>query len=196
MIVETPRGPARLEVTKPKGRSRCVLALGHGAGGDVYAADLVAIRDAALQAGVTVALVTQPYRVAGRRTPAPANHLDEAWQAVMAAIKTKQPLIVGGRSSGARVACRTAAAVGASGVIALAFPSHPPGKPEKTRDDELRSGVPTLVVNGDRDPFGVPSVPPGTDLVVLPGERHDLRRDTTAVAGAVLDWLRSRGWAA
>ena len=71
-----------------------------------------------------------------------------------------------------------------------------PGKPEKTRDDELPADVPTLVVNGDRDPFGIPSVPPGTDLVVLPGERHDLRKDTSAVAGAVLDWLRSRGWAA
>jgi predicted alpha/beta-hydrolase family hydrolase len=114
----------------------------------------------------------------------------------MAKIKTKQPLIVGGRSSGARVACRTAQASGASGVIALAFPSHPPGKPEKSRDDELDSGLPTLVVNGDRDPFGIPTVPPCTDLVVLPGERHDLRKDTTAVAGAVLDWLRSRGWAA
>lgn len=196
MIVDTPRGPARVDISKPKGRSRSLLALGHGAGGDVDAADLVAVRDAALQAGVTVALVTQPYRVAGKRSAAPAGHLDEAWLAVMAKIKTKQPLIVGGRSSGARVACRTAAESGASGVVALAFPSHPPGKPEKSRDDELANGVPALVVSGDRDPFGIPSVPPGTDLVVLPGERHDLRRDTTAVAGAVIDWLRSRGWAA
>jgi predicted alpha/beta-hydrolase family hydrolase len=185
-----------VDISKPKGRSRAILALGHGAGGDVDAADLVAIRDAALQAGVTVALVTQPYRVAGKRSAAPAGHLDEAWLAVMAQIRTKQPLIVGGRSSGARVACRTAAAAKASGVIALAFPSHPPGKPDKSRDDEIDGGVPTLVVNGDRDPFGIPSVPPGTDLVVLPGERHDLRKDTTAVAGAVLDWLRSQGWAA
>jgi predicted alpha/beta-hydrolase family hydrolase len=196
VIVDTPRGPARVDISKPKGRSRSMLALGHGAGGDVDAADLVAIRDAALAAGVTVALVTQPYRVAGKRSAAPAGHLDEAWLAVIAKIKTKQPLIVGGRSSGARVACRTAQASGASGVVALAFPSHPPGKPEKTRDDELPADVPTLVVNGDRDPFGIPSVPPGTDLVVLPGERHDLRKDTSAVAGAVLDWLRSRGWAA
>jgi uncharacterized protein len=194
--VETPRGPARVELTKPKGRSRSVLALGHGAGGDVTTADLVAIRDAAVQAGVTVVLVTQPYRVAGKRAAAPAPQLDEAWLAVMATVKTKQPLIVGGRSSGARVACRTAKESGASGVVALAFPSHPPGKPEKSRDDEIPTGVPTLVVNGDRDPFGVPEVPEGVDLVVLPGERHDLRRDPTAVAGAVLDWLRSRGWAA
>jgi uncharacterized protein len=196
MVVDTPRGPARVDISKPQGRSRAMLALGHGAGGDVDAADLVAIRDAALRAGVTVALVTQPYRVAGKRSAAPAGHLDEAWLAVMDRIRTKQPLIVGGRSSGARVACRTAAAAHASGVVALAFPSHPPGKPEKSRDEELNSGVPTLVVSGDRDPFGIPSVPPGTDLVVLPGERHDLRRDTTAVAGAVLEWLRSRGWAA
>ena len=196
MDVDTPRGPARVELTKPKGRSRCVLALGHGAGGDVSAADLVAIRDAAVQAGVTVALVTQPYRVAGKRAAAPAGQLDEAWLAVMATVKTKQPLIVGGRSSGARVACRTAIESGASGVVALAFPSHPPGQPEKTRDDEIPTGIPTLVVNGDRDPFGVPRVPKGVDLIVLPGERHDLRRDPTAVAGTVLDWLRSRGWAA
>jgi predicted alpha/beta-hydrolase family hydrolase len=196
VIVDTPRGPARVDISKPKGRSRSMLALGHGAGGDVDAADLVAVRDAVLQAGVTVALVTQPYRVAGRRSAAPAGHLDEAWLAVMAKIKTKQPLIVGGRSSGARVACRTAAESGASGVVALAFPSHPPGKPDKSRDDELDSGVPTLVVSGDRDPFGIPAVPAGTDLIVLPGERHDLRRDTTVVANAVLDWLRARGWAA
>lgn len=196
VIVETPRGPARVDLSKPKGRSRALLALGHGAGGDVDAADLVAIRDAALKAGVSVALVTQPYRVAGRRSAAPAGHLDEAWLAVMAELKAKQPLIVGGRSSGARVACRTAVASQASGVVALAFPSHPPGKPEKVRDDEIPVKVPVLVVNGDRDPFGIPEVPAGVDLVVLPGERHDLRRDPTAVATAVVDWLRSRGWAA
>jgi uncharacterized protein len=196
VIVDTPRGPARVDVSKPKGRSRALLALGHGAGGDVDAADLIAVRDAALAAGVMVALVTQPYRVAGKRSAAPAGHLDDAWLAVMAELKSKLPLVVGGRSSGARVACRTAAACGASGVVALAFPSHPPGKPEKSRDGELASGVPTLVVSGSSDPFGVPAVPDGVDLVVLPGERHDLRRDTTAVATAVLDWLRSRGWAA
>jgi uncharacterized protein len=193
--VDTPRGPARVEVTKAKGRSRCVLALGHGAGGDVTAADLVAVRDAAVRAGVTVALVTQPYRVAGKRAAAPTTHLDEAWLAIMAAVKTKQPLIVGGRSSGARVACRTARECGASGVVALAFPSHPPGKPGQSRDAEIPDGVPVLVVNGDRDPFGVPAVPAGADLIVLPGERHDLRKDPTAVADAVLYWLRSRGWA-
>jgi uncharacterized protein len=195
-MVDTPRGPARVDLTKPKGRSRSLLALGHGAGGDVDAADLVAIRDAVLPAGVTVALVTQPYRVAGKRSAAPAGHLDEAWLAVMKQLKTKQPLIVGGRSSGARVACRTAEQCGASGVIALAFPSHPPGKPEKSRDDELECGVPTLVVSGDRDPFGIPAVPAYADLIILPGERHDLRRDPSAGASAVLDWLRSRGWAA
>jgi predicted alpha/beta-hydrolase family hydrolase len=135
--------------------------------------------------------------VAGRRAPAPANHLDEAWLAVLASIdRGGLPLITGGRSSGARVACRTAGRCGADGVVALAFPSRPPGRPERSRDGELSTGVPTLVVNGDRDPFGVPATPPEVDVVVLPGERHDLRGDTTAVAGAVLDWLRSHGWAA
>jgi predicted alpha/beta-hydrolase family hydrolase len=209
MRVQTPRGDAEVDLTKPKGKRRALLALGHGAGGDVTTADLQAVREAALAAGVAVALVTQPYRVAGRRSAAPATHLDEAWLAIMAEIRTLPvgstegtriarllPLIVGGRSSGARVACRTAAACGASGVVALAFPSHPPGKPENSRDGELKSGVPTLVVNGDRDAFGVPAVPGGVDLVVLRGETHDLRRNTSAVATAVVDWLRSHGWAA
>ena len=166
--------------------------------------------------GSTVALITQPYRVAGRRAPAPAGHLDEAWLAALAYLpemlpatltkkKTtagagaalKVPLIVGGRSSGARVACRTALASGAAGVVTLAFPLHPPGKPERSRDEELREcGVPALVVNGDSDPFGVPEPGPGIDLVIVPGARHDLRKDTVAVAGAVVGWLRDHGWAA
>src|SRR5439155_21139629 len=107
------------------------------------------------RAGVAVVRVTQPYRVAGRRAPAPAQHLDDAWTeavtAVLAGLPAGLPLVVGGRSSGARVACRTAAALGAAGVVALAFPVHPPGKPERSRADELRTGLPTLVVNGDRD---------------------------------------------
>jgi predicted alpha/beta-hydrolase family hydrolase len=105
----------------------------------------------------------------------------------------KLPLFVGGRSSGARVACRTAAAAKARGVIALAFPLHPPGKPEVTRADELLSGVPTLVVNGDRDPFGTPSPSPGIEVVVIPGARHDLRKDLDTVAKAVVNWVRSIG---
>jgi len=197
--IETPRGPARVETVKPKGKVLSWLALGHGAGGDVGSADLVAVTEAAAAAGVAVALVTQPYRVAGRKAPAPAPQLDEAWLAVIEQLrktaKIKVPLVVGGRSSGARVACRTATDSGAAGVVALAFPLHPPGRPEKTRDGELATGVPTLVVNGDRDAFGVPAARPGLDLVVLPGETHALRKDPSAVAAAVVGWLRSHDWA-
>lgn len=176
-----------------------MLALGHGAGGDVDAPDLTAVRDAAVAAGVTVALITQPYRVAGRKAPAPAGQLDEAWLSALEQLprtRAKVPLIVGGRSSGARVACRTAQAAGAVGVVTLAFPLHPPGKPERSRDDELREcGVPALVVNGDRDPFGVPRPGPDIKLVTVPGARHDLRKDTGAVAEAVVAWLRQHSWA-
>ncbi|MEJ3743946.1 alpha/beta family hydrolase [Actinomycetes bacterium KLBMP 9797] len=191
---------ARVDVTPAPGRRRAasLLALGHGAGGDVDAPDLVALRDAARAAHVTVALVTQPYRVAGRRAPAPAGHLDEAWRAVIEAlgdVARSVPLVVGGRSSGARVACRTARSVGAAGVLALAFPLHPPGRPERSRADELTTGVPTLVLNGDRDPFGVPEGGPGVRVEVLPGERHDLRRDPARTAHLAVDWLREHGWA-
>lgn len=197
--METPRGTARVELTVPGG-SVALLALGHGAGGDVDAPDLSALRAVVLDAGVAVARVTQPYRVAGRRAPAPAGHLDEAWTAAVAEVRADRrlaglPLIVGGRSSGARVACRTARAVGAVAVVALAFPLHPPGRPERTRDAELDTGVPTLVVNGDRDPFGVPDPRPGVSVVVLPGERHDLGRDPGAAAAAALEFLRRHGWA-
>jgi hypothetical protein len=200
--VETPRGPAEVELTLPEGGAPAtVLVLGHGAGGGVDAPDLAAVRRAALDAGLAVALVTQPYRVAGRRSPAPAGQLDQAWTAVLAALREDPVLagvllVAGGRSSGARVACRTAAGAGAAGVVALAFPLHPPGRPERSRAGELDGAVPTLVVNGDRDPFGVPSPRPGVTVVVRPGERHDLRRDPDAVAGAVLDFLRAHGWVA
>lgn len=217
-MVSTPRGDAKVEVIQAKSKARALLVLGHGAGGDVDAPDLSAVRDAAIAAGVTVVLITQPYRVAGRRSPAPAGQLDEAWLAALGhlpemlpatvtkrpAKKTaaivgeslKLPMIVGGRSSGARVACRTALASGAAGVVNLAFPLHPPGKPERSRDEELREcGVPALVVNGDRDPFGIPAAGPGIDLVIIPGGRHDLRKDTAAVASAVVGWLRDHGWA-
>lgn len=160
------------------------------------AQDLLAVRDAALAASVMVARVTQPYRVRGRRAPAPAGQLDQAWSAVVSALRPAGvPLVVGGRSSGARVACRTARALGAVGIVALAFPLYPPGRPDRSRAAELLTGLPTLVVNGDRDPFGVPSPGPGIEVRVRPGERHDLRRDPAAVAGAVLDWLSRHGWA-
>lgn len=194
--IETPRGPAKAVVTDPAGPVRALLVLGHGAGGGVDAPDLMAVHDAAVAAGVRVALVTQPYRVAGRRAPAPAGHLDEAWTAVVRALHVPPlPLIVGGRSSGARVACRTATALGAAGVLALAFPLHPPGKPEKSRAGELPAAVPTLVVNGDRDPFGVPVGAGPVEVVVRPGAVHDLRKDLPGTATIVAEWLRRYSWA-
>jgi hypothetical protein len=154
--LETPHGPARVhlhEVDDP----RAALVLGHGAGGGVESPDLQGAAKAAVEAGLTVALVEQPYRVAGRRSPAPANQLDAAWTSVIEQLAFEVPLIAGGRSSGARVACRTAAATGARAVLCLAFPVHPPGRPEKSRLDELDAvTVPTLVVQGERDPFGMP----------------------------------------
>jgi uncharacterized protein len=195
--VDTPSGPASYVLDKPRAPIHALLMLGHGAGGGVDAPDLIAVRDAVLRVGVAVARVTQPYRVAGRRAPAPAPRLDEAWVAVAAALPRKWPLIAGGRSSGARVACRTAGQIGAVGVVALAFPVHPPGKPERSRAGELRAvGVPALAVNGDRDPFGVPEEGPGIEVAVRPGEDHNLRKDPGAVGRLVAEWLVRQGWAA
>lgn len=199
LTVVTPSGPARLDLDYPAERPEALLVLGHGAGGGVDAPDLLAVRDAAVEAGLLVARVTQPYRMAGRRAPAPASQLDPAWQAVVADLVSgcadRLPVLVGGRSSGARVACRTALDVGAVGVVALAFPLHPPGRPERSRAAELLTGLPTLVVNGDRDPFGMPSAGPGIRLEVRPGERHDLRGDPAGTAALVVAWLREHGWA-
>ncbi len=193
--VETPRGPALVRLTEPAGPARSQLFLGHGAGGGVDAPDLVAVHDAAVAAGVRVFLVTQPYRVAGRRAPAPAGQLDEAWTAVVRAMAVPgTPLILGGRSSGARVAARTAADLGAAGVLALAFPLHPPGRPEKSRAGELPTEIPTLVVNGDRDPFGVPGPAGPVEVIVRPGAVHDLRKDLPRTAELALAWLCRNGW--
>jgi uncharacterized protein len=187
--LETPHGPARVhlhEVDAP----RAALVLGHGAGGGVESPDLQGAAKAALEAGLTVALVEQPYRVAGRRSPAPANQLDVAWTSVIEQLAFDVPLVAGGRSSGARVACRTAAATGAKAVLCLAFPVHPPGRPEKTRLDELDAvKVPTLVVQGERDPFGMPPPAPGRIVVPIPGT-HSLR-SSSAIEQAVSAWLLS-----
>jgi predicted alpha/beta-hydrolase family hydrolase len=195
----TPRGPAQVDIDRPAGPALSLLVLGHGAGGGVDSPDLVAVTNAVLPHGVVVARITQPYRVAGRRAPAPAGHLDEAWAAVITVLRDGPdgglPLVVGGRSSGARVACRTAVAVGAVGVLALAFPSHPPGRPERSRDEELRTGLPTLVVNGDRDPFGVPAAGDGIEVSLRPGARHDLRADLRGTSALVVAWLCRMGWA-
>ena len=189
--LETPHGLARVhlhEVDKP----RAALVLGHGAGGGVESPDLVGAARAANAAGLTVALVEQPYRVAGRRSPAPAKQLDAAWTSVIEQLAFEVPLIAGGRSAGARVACRTAAATDANAVLCLAFPVHPPGRPEKSRLDELDAvTVPTLVVQGERDPFGMPPSAPGRTVVQIPGT-HSLR-SSSAVEEAVSAWLLGIG---
>ena len=190
--VDTPHGPARAYLHgahEPTG----TLVLGHGAGGGVTARDLVAVTKVARSAGVSVALVEQPYRVAGRRSPAPARQLDAAWIAVVEQLRAGAlddvALVVGGRSSGARVACRTAADTGAVAVLCLAFPLHPPGRPEKTRQPELDAvSVPTLVVQGASDPFGMPAAGPARSVVTVPGN-HALTGDLEAVATAVRGWL-------
>jgi predicted alpha/beta-hydrolase family hydrolase len=194
--IDTPRGPAGLQITDPDGPPVSMLVLGHGAGGGVGAPDLTAVHDAAVAAGVRVVLVTQPYRMAGRKVAAPTAQLDEAWTAVIAHLREPGlPMIFGGRSSGARVACRTAAPLGASGVLALAFPLHPPGRPEKSRAAELPTDVPTLVLNGDRDPFGVPEPTPSVEVLVRPGATHDLRKGVPETAVLAVDWLRTHHWA-
>jgi predicted alpha/beta-hydrolase family hydrolase len=172
------------------------LVLGHGAGGGVAAPDLKAAAAAARALDLSVALVEQPYRVAGRRSPAPAHHLDAAWEAVVGHLRGglgDGPLVTGGRSSGARVACRTAAATGAAGVLCLAFPLQPPprksGSVADSRLSELDGvGVPTLVVQGSSDRFGMPPAGPLRTVVEVRGD-HGLKSDPTAVQEAVGAWL-------
>jgi uncharacterized protein len=188
--VDTPHGPARVHLHQAQGEPRALLALGHGAGGGFGAKDLIRATKVANERGVSVALVEQPYLVAGRKAPAPPAQLAAAFTAVVEHVRTDLPLIAGGRSMGARVACRTAAAIGADAVLCLAFPVHPPGRPEKTRLDELDAvEVPVLVVQGTRDPFGMPPPAPGREIVEIEGGDHSLKADLDAVANAVGDWL-------
>jgi predicted alpha/beta-hydrolase family hydrolase len=188
--VATPSGPAHVALSK-RGKSG-LFVIGHGAGGSIDAVDIVAVSTALAGAGRTVARVIQPYRVKGRRAPEAPPRLDSAWTAVIDALGKERVgrLVVSGRSSGARVAVRTATAVGADAVVALAFPLHPPGRPEKSRADELAAlTVPYVVVQGQRDAFGTPAeLPAGTNVVGVPGD-HSLKQDTAAVTNAVLDWL-------
>ncbi|WP_020496375.1 alpha/beta family hydrolase [Sciscionella marina] len=187
--IETPHGPARVYRHQAE-RPRALLQLGHGAGGGFGAPDLIAATEAALAAGVSVAQVEQPYRVAGRRAPAPARQLDTAWLAVAGRLRDEGlPMLFGGRSSGARVACRTAGDGGAGAVLCLAFPEHPPGKPERSRQEELDGvEVPALVVQGERDPFGRPAASGRTELVTLAGD-HSLKADTAGVGRVIGEWL-------
>jgi predicted alpha/beta-hydrolase family hydrolase len=197
LAVDTPHGQANAHLHLADEPS-AALVLGHGAAGGVTAKDLVAVTEVALSQGIGVALVEQPYRVAGRRSPGPPHQLDSAWKAVvdhlLAGDLSGLALIAGGRSSGARVACRTAEATGAVGVLCLAFPLHPPrrsGSPPATRLSELDAvTVPTLVVQGERDRFGIPPAAPRRTVVLVAGD-HSLRTDVEAVAAAVRDWLPS-----
>jgi predicted alpha/beta-hydrolase family hydrolase len=194
--VESPSGRARIHLHAVD-RPRAGLVLGHGAGGGVEAPDLVAVREVALAEGVSVALVEQPYRVAGRRSPASAGQLDAAWLAVVSRLRERKlgglPLLVGGRSLGARVACRTAGLTEAVAVVCLAFPLQPPQRsgsaPRPSRLAELDGvAVPTLVVQGTRDQFGIPPANRQRTVVEVPGD-HSLKRDLPAVAAAVRSWL-------
>ncbi|MFJ8883543.1 alpha/beta family hydrolase [Streptomyces sp. NPDC102402] len=201
-MAATDAGEARITWI-PAARARLVLAVGHGAGGGIEARDLQALAAVLPRHRVTVALVEQPWRVAGKKlAPAPRT-LDTGWRGLWPALTVPGlPVVAGGRSAGARVACRTAAELGARAVLALGFPLHPPGRPEKSRADELLgTGVPTLVVQGGRDPFGRPEeFPPGEHgLVGVPYADHGfavpkkapLTQDQAleALTGAVAGWL-------
>jgi len=190
----TSTGPAHVSVEGPAGqRPAFLFAATHGAGGTPDTPDVLAVRDVALAAGAVTALVTQPYRVKGARAPGSAARQDAAWIELIAALRDETgelPLIQCGRSNGARVACRTAAQLNAVGVIALAFPLHPPGQPAKSRDAELRqAGTSVLVVNGERDPFGIPEPDETTEIIVIPGETHALTKHPEAIGVAVAKWM-------
>jgi uncharacterized protein len=197
--MDTPHGTAKAYlhgVDKPVG----ALVLGHGAGGGVGAPDLVAATEAGLAEGLAVVLVEQPYRVAGRRSPAPARQLDAAWTAVVEELRDGElrglPLVVGGRSLGARVACRNVDATGAVGVLCLAFPLQPRRRALSTATPDSRLPeldavtVPILVVQGERDPFGIPPAAPKREVAQVPGD-HSLRKSPEEITSAIRPWLRT-----
>jgi predicted alpha/beta-hydrolase family hydrolase len=193
--IVTEAGPARAELDGDAARARFLLVLTHGAGGTVEAPDLLAARDAGLQLGAMVARVTQPYLVRGARAPGSAVRQDAAWVEIVTALRKLAPgapLVQGGRSNGARVACRTAAAVGARAVIALAFPLRPPQR-SSDRAAELRAaragGAVVLAVTGDRDPFGIPGSGDADRVVIVPGETHSLKGHRAAIVAAIAEWL-------
>jgi len=190
--ISTEAGPAQVEIDRPT-TATFLLLMTHGAGGGADTKDLLAVRDAAVGLGGVVARVLQPYRVRGASAPGAPGRQDAAWLEIVGALRADYPalpLVQGGRSNGARVACRTAVAAGARAVVALAFPLHPPGRPEQSRVAELRgAGVDVLVVNGERDPFGIPAQEDAERVVVLPGETHALTKKPAAVGAVVGSWL-------
>ena len=192
MDISTGAGPAQVTIDAPA-KPAFLLVMTHGAAGGVDSKDLLAVRDAGVALNGTVARVLQPYRVRGARAPGSPDRQDAAWLEIIAALRRKYPgipLVQGGRSNGARVACRTASAARARAVVALAFPLHPPGRPEQSRAGELRAaGTDVLVINGERDPFGIPDRADATRVIVLPGETHALTRNPAAVGAAVSSWL-------
>lgn len=201
--VDTPQGPARVHVYRPP-RARGLLALGHGAGPSITTVDLVAARDTVLAQGWAVVVVEQPWLVARKRVASPAPALDAAWVPVVTAVRSRRgvlarvggPLVLAGRSAGARVACRTAVELGAQGVLGLSFPLHPPGAPETLRADELllpvRAGLAVAVVQGTRDPFGTPDELTAylPDVYAVPGTHTIPRSSGPAVTAAVADFTR------
>ena len=200
IILETDHGPAHAHLHEGVA-PHAVLVLGHGAGGGPAAPDLVAARDLALSVDLSVALIEQPYRVAGRRSPPPAWQLDVVWMTVVEELRKRWfhelTLVVGGRSSGARVACRTAGATGAAGVLCLAFPLQPPqGKRPEPRPSRLPEldivTAPTLVVQGERDAFGIPPGAARRTVVLVPGD-HSLRNGFGSAAPVVAGWLQQFG---
>ncbi|WDO06309.1 hydrolase [Streptomyces murinus] len=203
-IVETDAGTARITWHRAA-EPRAVLALSHGAGGGIEARDLVAIAGVLPGHGVSVALVEQPWRVAGKKVAPAPKALDTGWRGIWPALAGMElPVISGGRSAGARVACRTARELGARAVLALSFPLHPPGRPEKSRADELLgTGVPTLVVQGGNDPFGGPAEFPEGDfrMIEVPYGDHGFatpkragigqERALEIITDAVVEWTAS-----
>jgi predicted alpha/beta-hydrolase family hydrolase len=198
--IATQGGVAEVALDGDASAARFLLVLTHGAGGGIGSPDLLAVRDAALGLGGLVARVLQPYRVRGARAPGSVPRQDEAWIEIVAALRELAPgvpLVQGGRSNGARVACRTAVTAGARAVVALAFPLRPPGAAaDKSRVAELRAprdaGIPVLVVNGERDPFGIPGRKDVNRLVVVPGEAHALRGHATVIKTAITKWLHAK----
>ncbi len=199
-MVPTPQGDARLVVRRAK-RPIAMLVLTHGAGGGIDAPDLLRLARTLPQQDISVTLVEMPWRVAGKKLAPAPSVIDACYTAALDSMRTRSPLVLGGRSAGARSACRIARGVGARGVLALSFPLHPPGAPEKSRLEELlRARVPTLVIQGERDPFGTPAeFPDGLDLAVVPAADHSMKVPASAdlsqadalavVLEATLEWV-------